>query len=74
MKLERTGWFDAVRVYPVRIGWYEYRILRGPVYRLFWDAKGWKSRQHLPYSMHALPGDQWRGLSKEWKNGSQVDT
>ena len=66
--MKRTKWFDAVRVYPVRIGWYEYRILRGPVTRLFYGGDGrWRTRLVSPYSVPAFPGDQWRGLAEPAK-------
>jgi hypothetical protein len=69
--IERTPWFDAYRAYPVRSGWYEFRYRDGHTESLFWSVAmhGWRNGIISGYSMRALPGDQWRGLTAPYERG-----
>jgi hypothetical protein len=72
MKAERTPWFNAQLHKPVRVGWYEFRTRWGSIgeqehWRWYWNGKKWLLNPSGFVTVELWSCDQWRGLTKEWK-------
>lgn len=57
--MEKTPWFPAQQVSPVRVGWYETSLYGNPL--LFWNGSYW-SRGTARSAPFPWRHDKWRGL------------